>query len=174
MKIEAEKYYRTRDGRKVGPMRSVNWHLYPFDISGHESEDLGGCLWDRDGSADDGKHMDIIAEWEEPMTYKEIGTLSEIGANVGDLVQALNGTCFRVEESDLRTFMRDKYRIAKRATPDAPDPLLTDRARDLNALMAILRDANTAALDLSAYDVSRAIIDAMAKTVPHYMGANDE
>ena len=54
-----------------------------------------------------------------------------------------------------------------------PEPLITDRARDLNALMAILRDANTAALDLSAYDVSRAIIDAMAKTVPHYMGANE-
>jgi hypothetical protein len=125
MKIEAGKYDMTRDGRKVGPMRSVNWHLYPFDISGHESEDLGGCLWDRDGNADDDKHMDIIAEWGEPMT-------------------------------------------------PTPDPLLTDRARALNALMALLRDANTAALDLSAYDASRAIIDAMAKTVPHYMGANDE
>jgi hypothetical protein len=106
------------------------------------------------------------------MEYKEIGTMSEIGAKVGDLVQAFDGSCFRFAARDIRIFGNDKFRILERE-PVTPDPLLTDRARDLNALMALLRDANTAALDLSAYDVSRAIIDAMAKTVPHYMDANE-
>jgi hypothetical protein len=127
------------------------------------------------------------------MEYKEIGTLSEIGAKVGDVV-IMDGdkrkekfTCIECppRQGKFRDhwlldgemiggvlFRDDPFRMISRAT-SAPDLLLTDRARDLNALMALLRDANTAALDLSAYDVSRAIIDAMAKTVPHYMGANE-
>lgn len=81
LKIEAGKYYRTRDGRKVGPMvRPAKPDEYPW----HGTGPLGNCIWYRsEGGKFHGPIMqnalDLIAEWtDEPtgpvrtVTRKEI------------------------------------------------------------------------------------------------------
>jgi hypothetical protein len=68
MKIEAGKYYRTRDGRKFGPMRLTNpMSEYPWeDGEGFTYTDIGQFAVDLT------KHdRDLIAEWtDEPATPK--------------------------------------------------------------------------------------------------------
>ncbi|MEJ5079760.1 hypothetical protein [Ochrobactrum sp. MYb379] len=67
LKIEAGKYYRTRDGRKVGPVRSelnyfvaADWHYNADGACGYEGRHDPSHDW-RD------KH-DLIAEWvDEPV-----------------------------------------------------------------------------------------------------------
>lgn len=64
LKLEVGKFYRSRDGLKVGPMRSTNslaWHKF---TDGHLSYGAnGGCL--STGAPFDG---DLIAEWSEAPT----------------------------------------------------------------------------------------------------------
>lgn len=68
MKIEVGKYYRTRDGRKVGPMKKF---VHRFDL---------GCgipgVWTEEGLNDYfswGDEADLIAEWTdgEPAKHDE-------------------------------------------------------------------------------------------------------
>ncbi len=56
MKIEAGKYYRTRDGDVVGPMRRVDWCDATFTA--------GDFTWNEDGSYVQGTpyKMDLISE----------------------------------------------------------------------------------------------------------------
>ncbi len=56
MKIEAGKYYRTRDGDVVGPMRRVDWCDATFTA--------GDLTWNEDGSYVQGTpyKMDLISE----------------------------------------------------------------------------------------------------------------
>jgi hypothetical protein len=65
MKIEAGKFYRTRDGRKVGPMM-MSCH---GDEGGFVSDEH--CLYRRDGTFGYGDvvcpSFDIIAEWTEAL-----------------------------------------------------------------------------------------------------------
>jgi len=79
MKVEVGKYYRTRDGRKVGPMRlhgdatsGLNGETFPFAADGMMFTDLGREAYD---SREDSKN-DLIAEWQEgpvrTVTRKEI------------------------------------------------------------------------------------------------------
>ena len=67
LKIEAGKFYRTRDGRKVGPMqRRDDQDYFPFDINSHvhpHDSDIQRQLWQEDGTGDEGLH--IIAEWTD-------------------------------------------------------------------------------------------------------------
>jgi hypothetical protein len=61
MKIEAGKYYKTRDGRKVGPM--VHWKpdgQWPW--SDHKTS--GSDIWKDDGGACD-KANTLVAEWTD-------------------------------------------------------------------------------------------------------------
>lgn len=67
LQIEAGKYYRTRDGRKVGPMEKWDlgvWHVAEGSFS--------GGLWKSDGTAwynGSSDSPDLIAEWvDEPIT----------------------------------------------------------------------------------------------------------
>ncbi len=63
--IEAGKFYRTRDGRKVGPMENCGWDdgypwtSYSFDI-GYYSD--AGLVQNDSRSP----HEDLVAEWVEP------------------------------------------------------------------------------------------------------------
>ena len=65
MYLEVGKFYQTRDGDKVGPMRDdwagedvFHWHV----AEGR----LNGCLWDAAGkSATQGCSYDLVAEWME-------------------------------------------------------------------------------------------------------------
>ena len=82
LKLEVGRYYRTRDGRKVGPMKAL--------------EAFKNMLWSNvDGSYHgDGRHFskpqnDLIAEWTDT---PEVGTLKEIGAQPGDTVECVDST----------------------------------------------------------------------------------
>ena len=75
MKIEEGKYYRTADGRKVGPMKpSVN-DVWPWIVMGevHYWTHNGVCISGTDAS-------DIVAEWPEyPKLWRDM-TPEEKGA----------------------------------------------------------------------------------------------
>lgn len=70
--IEAGKFYRTRDGRKVGPVEPTMRydHQYPFSVSHDFDSDFLGKAWRPDGTFDPkvGKThpADLVAEWVEP------------------------------------------------------------------------------------------------------------
>ena len=86
MKLEVGKYYRTRDGRKVGPI-----YLAGREESGHpwqckSTSKEGAPCWTSEGLIGwkpVGK-SDLIAEWtDEP----ETGTLAELNVKPGDVVE---------------------------------------------------------------------------------------
>ena len=66
MKVEVGKFYKTRDGRKVGPMRfGYGVRGYDWDAGGV----YGTCQFYSDtGKADDGHEFDLIAEWTDTPT----------------------------------------------------------------------------------------------------------
>lgn len=87
MKLEIGRYYRTRDGRKVGPIYVHLWtgHCtsnyiddimqecrYFYLIDGRNISDMGGF-----------REEDLIAEWTDATT----GTLAELNVQVGDVVE---------------------------------------------------------------------------------------
>ena len=90
MKLEVGKYYRTRDGRKVGPI-----YLAGREESGHpwqckSTSKEGAPCWTSEGLIGwkpVGK-SDLIAEWtDEP----ETGTLAELNVKPGDVVEFVKG-----------------------------------------------------------------------------------
>jgi|GEM_PF-4227049 len=61
LQIEAGKYYRTRDGRKVGPMQESGCDEWPWIV-----EVGDGRCWHNDGSeVAHTKSGDLIAEWQD-------------------------------------------------------------------------------------------------------------
>ena len=99
LKLEVGKYYKTRDGRKVGPMKN-NW-----STSGHFCwcVDAGCCssvLWDEVGCSGSYCDYDLIAEWPaddtptgpvRTVTRKEVVPGVYDGLDVG---QAVDGHVF--------------------------------------------------------------------------------
>lgn len=74
MKIEAGKFYRTRDGQKFGPMVDNGGDGWPFTIPGRHAP-----CWTRDGDIvepGECRPMDLVAEWPDgpvrTVTHKEI------------------------------------------------------------------------------------------------------
>jgi hypothetical protein len=66
MRIEAGKYYRTRDGRKVGPMVA---HVYLPRFCAKEP-DGRFAHWDINGTALDYYAPNLVAEWDgDPLPY---------------------------------------------------------------------------------------------------------
>ena len=64
--IEPGKYYRTRDGRKVGPMREVGYKSkWPYEDDDCFTYALDGSFSAFDGEAHD---RDLIAEWTDETT----------------------------------------------------------------------------------------------------------
>jgi len=63
MQLEEGKFYKTRDGRKVGPMG-----YSPYEGFLPWEDEVIGDLWDDDGTSDSGDN-DLIAKWtDEPET----------------------------------------------------------------------------------------------------------
>lgn len=63
MKIEVGKYYKSANGRKVGPIKvheSGGVEGYRFDASGEHGT---SHFYNESGKADDGPKFDLIAEW---------------------------------------------------------------------------------------------------------------
>ena len=84
MQIEAGKYYKTRDGRVVGPMV---WHYDGFRGKGATCIQSPSCdqKYNEDGTVYEmrqGEENDQLVS----LHYPETGTLQEIGAKVGDVV----------------------------------------------------------------------------------------
>ena len=84
LKIEAGKFYRTRDGRKVGPIYEVRGDGVAY-WSGSEHDGEICCFSNgkiRLGKVECGG--DLIAEWTD--AHPEIGTLQELDVKPGDVV----------------------------------------------------------------------------------------
>lgn len=149
LKIEAGKYYRTRDGRKVGPMVcgiDKNATEYPWTDKGENHRGR----WSDFGEDGETYLMgptdgDIIAEWTDEPARPEVGTLAEIGAQVGDVVEytAIGEPHFEARQftfagwhdgepydsdmkiggdSSLRRDAKAKFRIIRRASDAQPEP----------------------------------------------------
>ena len=92
MQIEAGKYYRTRDGRKVGPMAQSEWP----ECARIEGQ---GGLWNWDGSPhfpfnEDLDSPHLIAEWTEaPTGPVRTVTRKEIVPGVYGRVRVYDETC---------------------------------------------------------------------------------
>lgn len=92
MQIEAGKYYRTRDGRKVGPMK-----VWPSGDGEWESlETFTDGLWKDDGSPlySDKEYVDsptLVAEWTEGPVRTETVTTRRIVPGVYGIVRIKNG-----------------------------------------------------------------------------------
>lgn len=70
MKLEVGKYYRTRDGRTVGPMRARKI------FGGSFWSDVGGAYY-ADGSHVASPQNDIIAEWtDDPQQDSPVRTVT--------------------------------------------------------------------------------------------------
>ena len=146
MKIESGKYYKSRDGQKVGPMYSFSNHAK----SGVLYADVNGAA--RAFYIDGGKRKfmgnvgDLIAEWiDDPVT----GTLRELNVHVGDVIKLVSGSqdgwadgnCYTIKPdgrvlnndgsgqywgniSDQDDDLGIKFRIISRAS--SPSPVITE------------------------------------------------
>lgn len=86
LKIEAGKFYKTRDGRKVGPMAA-----WPDEEDCFKSSDLlRGGLWKTDGSSyfkGASDSPDLIAEWIDEPVAKPSNDNAKQKFKVGDRVK---------------------------------------------------------------------------------------
>ncbi|UKK94956.1 ribosomal protein L7/L12 [Brucella pseudogrignonensis] len=133
LKIEAGKYYRTRDGRKVGPMEAWCFGGWHSDRAEHP---LNGGVWLDDGTA---KYAgakdspDLIAEWIDepvkaaaPVAKPAIVALIENGQpkpSVAPFVHA-NETLAAKEAARLASLQKGKefgvYVLTQKASEPAP------------------------------------------------------
>lgn len=68
LKIEAGKYYKTRDGRKVGPMRELDRNKTDWPWT-DKLEDMPDQRYTDDGKEiGTGSDFDLIAEWQDETT----------------------------------------------------------------------------------------------------------
>ena len=83
MQIESGKYYKTSDGRVVGPMTKCGHGDWPWSDDDQLTYRNDGTWSSTRGTE---SHNDLIA-----IAYPETGTLQEIGAKVGDVVGFFTG-----------------------------------------------------------------------------------
>jgi hypothetical protein len=157
LQIKEGRFYRTRDGRKVGPLKkgqSQNQSSYWVGPP-NQLDSLASCEWYECGAyfplghelcCKETRRRDLIAEWtDEPAPVKEVGTLAEIGAQVGDVVEYTaigephfiarsftfagwhDGIPYDIDmkiggNSNLRTDDECKFRIIRRASDAKPEP----------------------------------------------------
>lgn len=90
LKIEAGRFYKTRDGRKVGPA-FISGYIATFGSTGN----YASAVWSDDGrssSRDDKlslKDNDIIAEWIDEPVAKASNDNAEPKFNIGDRVRVV-------------------------------------------------------------------------------------
>jgi len=120
LKIEAGRYYKTRDGRKVGPMEiddwgdgqpwtdGFQWFCNDGNWSNSEAESSNDLIaeWQDTPSAPVAAQVDTIAE-----EYGPVITASEPKFKVGDRVKAVKGTAI-LKVGEIYTVERvDGYRV---------------------------------------------------------------
>lgn len=103
MKLEEGKYYKTRDGRKVGPMES--WSSYQ-DKHPFESD---GLLWMADGTGYEGNHpgQDIVSLWKDEATEPKLS-----GETI-DLI-AIDSLKWHMADGDMEPLQLEAFRIVLR------------------------------------------------------------
>lgn len=142
MELEVGKYYRTRDGRKAKVIKDDGAKDWPCLVDYVDDKYLE--LWcSRDGVTNiNAWKDDLIAEWTDA---PEVGTLKEIGAQVGDVVTISNTEeyAFRIEsvsgyraygkalyggreyDEDWSVVATNKWRIVSRANQATTGPVRT-------------------------------------------------
>ena len=88
MQIEAGKYYRTRDGRKVGPL-AERYHP-EFQLQGG-MEEFGATAWRKNGTNIYSQDMDLIAEWTDGPVRTETVTTRRIVPGVYGRLRVFEG-----------------------------------------------------------------------------------
>lgn len=128
MKIESGKYYRTRDGRKVGQVKHYEGEYYEGRLPCGQ-----GCLWNQNGRRY-GKSFsdtDLIAEWTEltPHQARTAEMIKAMQAYVGGAeIESRLKLCGYKGWSNISLFgeptwnwSASDYRIAPSTTPDTLD-----------------------------------------------------
>lgn len=103
MKIEAGKYYKTRDGRKVGPMRERGIRKKRYI-----EEKYDGRIWDDLGSPygeNNTQDDEIISEWQDEPSPIRTVTRREIVAGVYGRLHVSRD--FSMGDKDLRIALSD-------------------------------------------------------------------
>lgn len=72
MKIESGRYYKTRDGRKVGPIE----HAKDYDNEYPWWHNEGQLIFDKNGYNAFNRHDDLVEEWADEPTHQDIGKLT--------------------------------------------------------------------------------------------------
>lgn len=62
MKIKEGKFYKTRDGRKVGPLRRLRSSCL-WDVTDDENSNQNTFVWASDGKSHTASNLDIVSEW---------------------------------------------------------------------------------------------------------------
>ena len=75
MKIEEGKYYRSREGCKVGPMgvNDANWFVGKYEDIVWLGTEKGNYVGGRESYVDD-HPFDLISEWTDELYYAELQT----------------------------------------------------------------------------------------------------
>lgn len=113
LKIEAGKFYKTRDGRKVGPMIEDKWHDrdYGWTVE-HEFNAEYGKAWRADGTFHvdrSRKHSaDLIAEWIDEPAAKASNDNSE---TLGGILQDCIGKTFTFKIKQPKFKVGDRVEI---------------------------------------------------------------
>jgi hypothetical protein len=104
MKIEAGKYYKTRDGRKIGPMESYissntlhSWKAQNYLWGNDGTSYMTGCLY-----------LDIIEEWVEPQSDK-----AKLSGETIDMI-ALDSLKWHMQDGDMEPLQMEAFRIVLR------------------------------------------------------------
>lgn len=104
MKIEVGKYYKTRDGRKVGPMEVSMWSellkariggpSFLFNISDGTHGDRDSCF----ECIDNQPELDLIEEWRDEPKFKVRKVVSR--CNIGKVEVTKTGSIWMQHTDD--------------------------------------------------------------------------
>lgn len=99
--IEAGRYYKTRDGRKVGPMVKSTWGLGWFD----GSKRITSQRWEADGSFIYGQvgNLDLVAIWPEEPVKVDNRADAGGGFKEGDRIRLVRNPCRSSKVGDVFT-----------------------------------------------------------------------
>jgi len=122
MQIVAGEYYKTRDGRKVGPM-----HYSPgMGFSGGVEGEIGGRSWSSTGVHCMGfAHLELIAPWpDEPASPVVTETVKRIKPGTYGIVE-VDGAAGRFADVQVRSAMyrASELRAAAKVFTDLADAL---------------------------------------------------
>ncbi|HWD14299.1 MAG TPA: hypothetical protein VG519_13195 [Pseudochrobactrum sp.] len=182
LQIEAGKYYRTRDGRKVGPMERVSHNGQFRDTS----EAVTGYGWYSNGTYIEGVqgNIDLIAEWvDDPVTENTNHNTTPVTEQreaeprrfkVGDKVRALIDYCWVKSGTEYIVNSLDSDGDVWLKNVDGKDAYMTDSELELITPVeekhtpATQSGEVTLKISLDATEVTEAIKSTLVRTKRGY------